>query len=198
MTHVEVRRLTRPQAEEAFDDLARLRIEVFRDFPYLYDGDLAYERRYLETYFAAPSAVVIGAFDDERLVGAATASALTEHFEEFAGPFAEHGLDPADFFYFGESVLEHAYRGRGIGVRFFDEREKAALAQGFRSCVFAAVVRPPDHPMRPAHYQPLDAFWRRRGYHRIEGLVTCFSWRDVNAATESAKPMEYWMKRLRG
>jgi len=26
-------------------DLARLRIQVFRDFPYLYDGDLGYEKK---------------------------------------------------------------------------------------------------------------------------------------------------------
>jgi hypothetical protein len=30
------------------DDLARLRVTVFRDWPYLYDGDAEYERRYLE------------------------------------------------------------------------------------------------------------------------------------------------------
>jgi hypothetical protein len=28
-------------------DIARLRIEVFREYPYLYDGDRAYEERYL-------------------------------------------------------------------------------------------------------------------------------------------------------
>lgn len=193
---MEVRRLDRAEAEAAFDDLARLRIEVFRDFPYLYDGDLDYERRYLATYMESPGAVVIGARDAGRLVGAATASPLADHFEAFAEPFAARGLDPADFFYFGESVLEKRYRGRGVGVRFFEEREKAALDAGFGSCVFSAVVRPSDHPLRPADYQPLDGFWRKRGYARIEGLTTGFSWRDVGEAEETVKPMEYWSKRL--
>jgi GNAT superfamily N-acetyltransferase len=193
---VKVRQLSAAEAEAAFDDLARLRIEVFRDFPYLYEGDLDYERRYLATYMASPGAVIVGAFDGHRLVGAATASPLRDHFDEFAAPFKAAGLDPAELFYFGESVLLPRYRGQGVGVRFFDERERAARAQGFGSCVFSAVVRPPDHPARPAGYVPLDAFWQRRGYRRIEGLVTSFSWKDVGTSAESSKPMEFWMRRL--
>lgn len=193
---MEVRRLSRTEAEAAFEDLARLRIEVFRDFPYLYDGDLDYERRYLDTYMQAPGAVVIGALDDGRLVGAATAAPLSEHFDAFAEPFDKLGLDPSEFFYFGESVLQKAYRGRGVGVRFFEEREKAAREAGFSACVFSAVVRPADHPLRPPGHQPLDGFWTRRGYARLEGMSTGFSWRDLGEDEETEKPMEYWMKRL--
>lgn len=120
---LDVRPLGRAEAEALMGDIARLRIEVFRAFPYLYDGDAAYERRYLETYLRSAGAVVIGAFDGDALVGAATASPLADHFDAFAGPFAAHGLDPADWFYFGKSVLLPRYRGRGVGVRFFEERE---------------------------------------------------------------------------
>lgn len=193
---MEVRRLARAEVEAAFDDLARLRIAVFRDFPYLYEGDPDYERRYLAAYMESPGAVVIGAFDGALLVGAATGAPLTDHFDAFARPFEQRGLDPRDYFYFGESVLLAAYRGRGVGVRFFEEREKAAAEAGFSRCVFCAVIRPADHPLRPAGYQPLDGFWARRGYARIEGLRTCFSWRDLGAAQETEKPMEFWSKTL--
>ncbi|MFN3765355.1 MAG: GNAT family N-acetyltransferase [Aliihoeflea sp.] len=191
---ITVRRLTREEVAERIDDLAALRIEVFRAYPYLYDGDVAYERDYLATYMDAPGAVVIGAFDGEELVGAATASSLGEHHPEFGKPFADRGLDVRDFFYFGESVLKARYRGAGIGVRFFEERERAAREAGYAKCVFSAVVRPVDHPMRPADYMPLDRFWEKRGYRRIDGLVTAFSWPDVGAGEASEKPMEYWMK----
>ena len=191
-----VRRLDRSEAQAAFDDLARLRIEVFRDFPYRYEGDLDYERRYLATYLSQEGAAIIGAFDGPRLVGAATASPLANHFAEFAQPFAERGLDIADFYYFGESVLERAYRGQGVGVRFFEEREKAARQDGFSNCLFSAVVRPDDHPLRPSDYRPLDEFWRKRGYRRLEGFLTRFSWRDVGETRETEKPMEFWIKEL--
>ena len=127
---MEVRRLTPKEAGDAFDDLARLRITVFRAFPYLYDGDIAYERNYLRTYMHSPGAVIIGAFDGPRMVGAATASPLGDHFAAFARPFAAAGLEPGSIFYFGESVLLPDYRGTGIGVRFILEREHAAREQG--------------------------------------------------------------------
>lgn len=193
---IQVRPLSRAEAEAAFDDLARLRIEVFRDFPYLYDGDLDYERRYLATYLEGEGATIVGAHDGDRLIGAATASPLANHFEEFGRPFAERGLDISSIFYFGESVLEKPYRGRGIGVRFFTEREAAAIAGGFGQAAFCAVIRAPDHPMRPANYVPLDDFWRRRGYRPVEGMVASFSWRDIGDGAETAKRMQFWMKEL--
>ncbi|NBO21620.1 MAG: GNAT family N-acetyltransferase, partial [Rhodobacteraceae bacterium] len=47
---IALRALTGPAVAEVLDDVARLRIAVFRDWPYLYDGDLNYERRYLDSY----------------------------------------------------------------------------------------------------------------------------------------------------
>lgn len=191
-----VRPLERDEIAPRLDDLARLRIAVFRAFPYLYDGDMDYERRYLGTYLEAEGAFVAGAFDGDDLVGAATAAPLGEHKAEFAEPFARRGLKPDDFFYFGESVLLPAYRGQGAGVAFFDLREREARRQGFTRCIFSAVVRPADHPLRPADHRPLDAFWRNRGYRRLEGLSTAYSWKDIGGDAETDKPMEYWVKAL--
>ena len=39
-----------PEIASVINDLARLRVAVFRDWPYLYDGDAAYEREYLARY----------------------------------------------------------------------------------------------------------------------------------------------------
>ncbi len=196
MSGITVRRLEAGEAAAGLDALAQLRIEVFRAFPYLYDGDLDYERRYLAAYAEGEGAVIIGAFDGDRLVGAATGSPLAGHHAEFARPFAAHGLDIGDFFYFGESVLLPACRGRGIGHRFFEEREEAARAQGFAKATFCAVERPPDHPARPPDYAPLDSFWERRGYWKVPGLKASFSWRDIGEAEESEKPMQFWARDL--
>ena len=44
-------RLSGDKLNQYIPELAELRIRVFRDFPYLYDGDLTYEEKYLQTYF---------------------------------------------------------------------------------------------------------------------------------------------------
>ena len=60
----------------ALDALAELRIKVFRDWPYLYGGDPAYERQYLTTYAASPRAYCALAEVDGVAIGATTAVPL--------------------------------------------------------------------------------------------------------------------------
>ena len=189
--------LTATEIDAALDDLARLRIEVFAAWPYLYEGDRAYEARYLSAFAASPGAVVVAARDGQgRMVGAATAATLADHAAEFAAPFATAGLDPADYFYLAESVLLPGHRGQGAGRTFFEMREAAGRAQGFERAVFASVIRPEDHPARPTSYVPLDAFWRRLGYRPLDGLKAEFSWRDIGEADETVKQLQVWGRDL--
>ena len=188
--------LTGAALEAALDEVARLRIAVFRDWPYLYDGDLDYERAYLQTYRDSPAAVLVGAFDGDRLVGAATGTPMEDHADDFAAAFAGTGLDLGTIFYCAESVLLPGYRGRGVGHRFFDLREAHARAMGRTRSAFCAVERPADHPLRPVGYAPLDPFWRKRGYETPEGARAHFRWKDLDQPAETDHPLQVWIKAL--
>ncbi len=197
MADLRVETLTGPAAKAHVRELSRLRIAVFREFPYLYDGDEASEAAYLASYTDAHRAAVVVARDEERIVGAATALPLSEAQPEVRKPFEDAGSDLDDVFYFGESVLLPAYRGRGIGVRFFEHREAHARSfGGFRQATFCAVERAPDHPRRPAAYVPLDAFWRNRGYRPDPRHVCHLAWKEVGEAGETEKRMLFWVKDL--
>ena len=188
--------MTGAALEAALEDVARLRIEVFRAWPYLYDGDLAYERDYLQTYRDSDRAIVAGAFDGETLVGASTGAPLADHAEDFAAAFESTGIDLEDVFYCAESVLLPQYRGQGAGHGFFEVRETQARKHGFVKCAFCSVQRPADHPLRPADYAPLDPFWRKRGYAPLEGAVAQFSWKDIDQSQETSKPLQFWIRDL--
>lgn len=194
--NLRVEALTGAALEAALDDVAQLRIAVFRAWPYLYDGDLAYERRYLQTYRDSPGAVLAGAFDGARLVGAATGTPMEDHAADFAAPFAATELELSDVFYCAESVLLPEYRGQGVGHRFFDIRERHARRLGRRYVAFCGVMRTDDHPAKPPGYHPLDAFWRGRGYAPLPGVVAEFRWTDIGDSAETAKPLQFWMKEL--
>lgn len=177
--------------------LARLRIEVFRDYPYLYDGTLEYEQRYLRKFAQAEGAVMIAAIDDQEVVGVATGAPLATEHPEFIQPFQLQGFKPSKVFYFAESVLLKSYRGRGIGHEFFNWREAhARVIGGFDITAFCAVVREDGHPSRPENYRSLEPFWRSRGYAPVPGLTTEFCWRDLGNPSESAKLMQFWTMRL--
>lgn len=177
-------------------DLARLRISVFRAFPYLYDGDLDYERDYIRRYSASLRSLFVLALDGERVVGVATGVPLADEAEAFKRPFEDAGHATENIFYFGESVLLSEYRGQGLGVRFFAERERHARALGLSVCAFCAVEREEDHPRRPADYVPLNGFWHKRGYRHAPQLRTQLSWKDIGDDAESLKPLSFWLRTL--
>jgi GNAT superfamily N-acetyltransferase len=192
-----VERLTGDALKQYLPELAKLRIRVFRDFPYLYEGSQEYEQKYLARYSTARTGTIIVVFAGENVVGASTGLALAEEERYITEPLQKAGIDIDRIFYFGESILLPEYRGQGIGVRFFVEREAAALAYGFSTTCFCAVERPQEHPLRPKDYVSLHDFWRKRGYTRCPEWVANFSWRDIGDVEETIKPMVFWRKELK-
>lgn len=180
----------------ALPALAELRITVFRAYPYLYDGDADYELGYLRTYAEDPGAIVVGAWDGDRMVGAATGAPMDGQHAEWAEPFRAQGRDVSEIFYCGESVLLPEYRGRGVGHAFFDWREARARDLGKRVSAFCSVIRPKNHPLEPEGHRPLDGFWRKRGYAPEPGLEAVFDWREVGAAEETPHRLQFWLRRL--
>lgn len=193
---LEIQVLSGNALEAVIGDVAALRISVFRDWPYLYDGDLIYEESYLAPYLTTPKTIVVGAFDGGRLVGASTGMPLAAHADDFAAALSGTAFNASDVFYCAESVLLPDYRGQGIGHRFFDHRETFARNCGYSSSAFCAVIRPPAHPSRPDTYRPLHPFWRARGYAPVSGAVAEFEWRDIGASAPSKKPLQLWARRL--
>ena len=177
--------------------LARLRIRVFRDYPYLYDGDMAYEHRYLECYARSRRGVFVLALDGDEVVGCSTGIPLADEVAAIQQPFVERGMLLNEVFYFGESVLLPEYRGQGIGHRFFDLRESHARRQGgFRWTTFCAVERAANDPRRPGGHRANDEFWRKRGYLRQDDMFCTLDWTEIDAVEASAHRLRFWLRPL--
>lgn len=184
-----------PDIAALVEPFAHLRIAVFRDWPYVYDGDLDYERRYLADY-AHSDSILVAAFDGDRLVGGSTGLPLSDHSEVAADLADALPDDSKNIYYCAESVLLSSHRGQGAYRSFFDLRETHARSLNCTYAIFASVIRPSDHPLRPADAQPLDPIWRRYGYAPLPGVTTTISWRDIGEQAETPKPLQVWMKRL--
>lgn len=198
MSDISIKHLSGMELEPWLPDLARMRITVFRDFPYLYDGTAEYEEKYLKIYMRSPESIIILALDGDKVIGASTGLPMEHETEEFQKPFLEHGYDPAKIFYCGESVLLKEYRGKGIYKEFFLGREGQARKLGrFDWCSFCCVQRPADHPLKPADYIPLDAVWNKFGYVKHSELRTSYIWKDVDQAEQTAHDMVFWLKSIK-
>ena len=94
MESFQIHELHGGQIETWLDSLGGLRIRVFREFPYLYDGSLAYERDYLRIYQRAADSLVVIVTDSSGMpVGATTCLPMIEEGPEFQAPFIQQGYD---------------------------------------------------------------------------------------------------------
>jgi len=200
---IKVRKVSKEFARDYLGRIASIRIDVFREFPYIYNGSLDYEVTYLKRYFDAENSAFILAFDesisqtyDQQIVGVATCLPLIEEDEFIKETFIQNNCKCEDYFYFGESVLLPEYRGQGIGHLFFDEREKYALSfPQIKNTTFCAVERELNHPLKPLKYRDLTSFWSARGYALSDDLRSEFEWLDLGQSTETKKTMKYWVKK---
>lgn len=194
---IEIHTFHGPEIVPHLAAVAALRIEVFRDWPYLYDGDTAYEREYLAVYAGSPDSLFVLAIDRGEVVGASTGMPLADESAAFQLAFREQGIDPARVFYFGESVLRRPWRGRGIGHRFFDEREAWARRLGrFSMTAFCAVERAPDDPRAPPGHRVNDLFWCKRGYRRQDDMLCELDWRELGQAAPTTQRLRFWLRAL--
>lgn len=182
---------------EIIPQLAYLRMTVFYEFPYLYDGNLEYETEYLKTYAQSKQAVVIGVWHANQLIGASTCIPLIDESDEIKQPFLDQKIALESVMYFGESIVLKPFRGLGIGRIFFEKREAVAQSiAGITTCYFCAVDREADHPLRPNDYLPNDVFWTKLGYQKQVDLACYMNWKDRGVEQETEKKMVFWMKKL--
>lgn len=180
----------------AADDFAALRISVFYDFPYLYEGSTEYELDYIQTYAQSPNALLFAIYDGNKMVGATTCLPLSEETDEVKSPFQRHALNIDEFLYFGESIILPNYRGLGYGKRFFEVREQQAIRLGKQKTCFCSVNRPSNHPLKPTDYRDNSGLWTKVGYSENPALTCTMSWLDRDEQQETTKTLIFWTKDL--
>ena len=177
-------------------DLAKLRIDIFQEYPYLYRGEQAYERTYLDIYAESADALAIVAHDGNVLAGAVTAIPLKDEMTELTVPFNNTPYPLEQIFYIGELLFYSRYRNSGMGSRLIAQVEAYVRSlKRYRFLTCATVVRPDEHPQIPANYLPIDSFLLKNGFQPLAGVTAAFSWPELDGISRSHS-MQFWLKRL--
>ncbi|MFC6591250.1 GNAT family N-acetyltransferase [Deinococcus lacus] len=182
-----------PELEAALPEVARLRLTLFREFPYLYEGTPESESEYLRTYAQAAGAWLLLARDQGRVVGVCTAVPLSQEPPELQAPWRAAGLDPAQVLYLGEALIEPGYQGSGLGAQFLEAAEAYAAALGLSLVAAAMVQRPADHPKRPSGWRSPRHLLERRGYRERPELDAQLTWQELGEPQATPKPMRFWV-----
>lgn len=193
---IAVQLLTGSGIADLLDDLATLRLDVFREYPYLYQGRRGDELDYLKTYGEAPDACVIAAYDGKTVVGAATGIPLIHEDARMREACAGSPFPLNQLYYVGELLFYPEYRNRRLGRMLLARLERHVRSLGsYRSLTCATVERPDDHPLRPPDHIPITRFLARTGFFQLPGIRTHFIWRETDGIKRD-HPMQFWIREL--
>lgn len=181
---------------QILETLAQMRIRNYAEFPYLYDGDLEYEKHYLTQIIESKGAAVIIMKTENQVIGYTSGMPMLSD-AEIIESFSQ--LENASkIFYVTDVILDQQHRKNGLGRMLLKEMECYALKSGYSTSSFLTVDREEDDPRRPKMYKSPDHIWESCGYHRTK-MKCFFPWKtfDENGASEEQmNPMSLWLKSL--
>lgn len=178
--------------------VAELRLTIFREYPYLYDGTLSDELEYLKRYATVKGGMVVCAMYEGRVVGAVTGIPLDAEDEAFLTPLRTAGEDVAGCYYVGEALLFPPWRDSGLGSRLLDTLVCEVESWGcYNRLVCATICRDPSDPRKPEAFIPIDGFCQRHGFILHPDLVASVSWREEGGGV-CPHDLVFWMRSLEG
>jgi GNAT superfamily N-acetyltransferase len=178
------------------DELGQFRFVIFREFPYLYEGDKEYERKYLSRYAQSPESIIITTKDTQGLVGVCTGIPLKDESDEFTEPLQT--INEEEIFYIGEVMVRADFRGKGLGTKLLSKMLDLIDKSKFKTACFYTVVREMNHPLKPPGYKSLEPLWERFGFIKDPANLVRFRWKDIGDTTDTYKQMNVWFKKLEG
>jgi GNAT superfamily N-acetyltransferase len=194
-TDIHVRSFTGGGLKPYIHSIAKLRMEVFREYPYFEEPDLEKETQMLRKIASSKEAIAVLIFDNTTLVGVSLGHPLSIKEPAVLRPFQDRQLDSDSYFFFGDSALLKNYRGRGIGHHFFDAREAhVQQLKKYKHICFCVPECSENDPDRPKDYIPLNDFWRKRGYVHHPEMKCFILCKHCGEAQPKEKPMSFWIK----
>jgi GNAT superfamily N-acetyltransferase len=184
------------------EDVAKLRIQLFREFPYLYEGTSSIEEEYLRGFSSDPKSMLVVARSGKELASVSTAWPFTADaniLKLAKQRFGEVGIRVEDVYYYGEILVKEKFRGRGITRKSYELHEAAAKDYGYSIASIATVVRSVDDPRRPLNYIDTDALWGKLGFSKTN-IIVKHPWPTIQVdgtSTDELNPMVFWTKQLR-
>ena len=110
--------------------IVKLCDRIYREPPYLYNGDDADYTDYIESYSQVNEAIICLAFDGKEAIGLGIGTPMLKTREFYQQTLIEHGYDLSQLFYLGEFGLKPGYHGLGIEETILLEIENFAKKTG--------------------------------------------------------------------
>ena len=179
------------------DRIIQLRIQLFKGWPYLYEGSLEYEESYFEGYVSSDLSTAVLVLDHDQVVGCAIGLPVAESLKEIGQIFKDQGQPSGKSYYLSDLLLQEEYRGKKIGQNMVQTLEKAVMGlQDFSAIYLCEIVRDPKDSRKPPHLHSLDKFWDKQGYEIVPDWLIQLKWLEVGAKKPISHDLRFRKKTM--
>lgn len=177
--------------------LADLRVRIFREFPYLYDGTVEDECSNLRAYANSANSLITVMYDGIRHIAAMSCLPMQDAWGELVDNLSTQAVNISECLYIGEILMEKTHRGMGLGSRLFDFARMHAVRLNMKKLCFFSVRRDHTHDARPADYLEPAELWQKWGFSLVPGADVTLSYPQVDVGMQS-HILDFWIRPLNG
>lgn len=167
---------------------------IYREPPYLYNGEDEEYTAYIESYSQSNDAIICLAFDNEKAVGLAIATPMLKTRDLYKKTLLEHGYELDSLFYLGEFGLNSNYHNCGIEEAIYYKIENLVRKADAYSMICLWEIE--DLYQKNFEDTPGHDFWNKLGFLRHREVNFEISWTNIGDSKESTHLAVYSIKIL--
>lgn len=177
--------------------LTKLRLAIYQEYPYLYEGNSAFEESYLSLFANSNESMLIIAKDNHQIIGAISGLPLDMAQKEIREVFIQSEIEIKDYYALCDVIVLKQYRSKGVGSILCEEfLKQLQKKKRYKKLVLWQIVKAPDDPKRPKSYFSPDGFWQKLGFIKNPGLMCFLKWIEISETKESSHRFEFWLRDL--
>ena len=187
--------------KELIPEISKARLELFKEFPYLYEGTYEDELKYLNEFVNNPKSIILTVHKENKLIAFVTATAVESGFElteAIKDLMQKQGLDTSKYFYISEMMVYPEFRSFELQNQLKKDIENYARENSYTMTCFLSVFRENNHPLRPQDYKEISRLWKFNKYRKTNISVK-FEWNTVQKDSEAKlmnNQLDLWEKEL--
>lgn len=148
MKSIAIETLKGKQLVSHLSELAKLRLTVFREYPYLYEGNLDFERHYLSLFANSEDAFLAIAKEGNKVIAAISGFPLDCAQKEIRNAFTHYPMSTKEIFALCEIVVLKEYRSQKIGTLLYREFENQLSSSRYKKIVLWQVIKSQNDPKK--------------------------------------------------
>lgn len=178
-------------------ELTKLRLTIYREYPYLYEGDPLFEESYVSLFANSSDALLIVAKVGNRIVGALSGLPLDSAQKEIQDVFLASKMKLKECYALCDVVVLKEYRNRRVATILYEEfANQLRKMKRYKKVVLWQIVRAQDDPKRPNDYFSPDNFFGKQGFKKHPEYTCVLRWKEISEKEERAHRFEFWLKDL--